>query len=683
MRRRFMRYLLVFIAAAVSVQAAWASGPARPEDRERLPGIAGLDARAVVVLGYYDRGRGTASVRWPRVAFAIGDGTLLLTAAHCVDDLLDPSARPVSPEAVVISPYYGDAFGFEIVAVDLKADLAVLQAHWPAHPALALAAETESTTAEKLLIVSRPSVRQDEPYHLGRDVRTELLAVIGAEAKRPSQAVQLEGAQQITHGWSGSAIVIPSTGRVAGVLGQINRKTVRRAVFFRIPRVDALGCSVRSVHKLLREHGLEGIAARPAPSLETIPNGKLGFSLAMDYLEALLNKDTPQAIRVARELVGLRPESVRAHLMLAHGAAVAALDANAPLEESRTLAESSFEKALQVDPNSAHAHAAYANFLLDCGRDSEALARVELALSMDPNDPLTQVNRLILLGKIDPGRARAAGEQAVASDPNNPYLWFYHSSTLLKLDQAEQALDAAQRAVDLDPNGLFYSPLADALTALDRLDEAEKHYEHMTQRCACQQCWYKYALFLVHRRKHRLSEATHALEMAEAKAASNRIASRRMIRLKLQLLEKTSPQEAERVARRLLEDSPEDAEYWWYLATILRTQGKHAEAVQAARKAVELNPEERYRPRLANCLGRAGDLDAAQNTYDEMLERHPERPLYWYWYAEFLLDYYTERLDEARAALDRAASPSDSGWAVPAEDLHKLRQQLEPEPVAQ
>lgn len=680
MRRWFMRCLLVSVVAAVSAPAAWASGPGDPE---QLPGIAGLDARAVVVLGYFDRGRGSASVRWPRVAFAIGDGTLLLTAAHCVDDLLDPSARPVSPEAVVISPYYGDAFGFEIVAVDLKADLAVLKAHWRAHPALALATETELAMAEKLLIVSRPSVRQDGPYHLGQDVATELLPVIGVEAKRPNQAIQLEGAQKITHGWSGSAIVIPATGRVAGVLGQINRKTVRRAVFFRIPTVDALGCSIRSVHKLLRERGLEAVAARPVPPLDVIPDGKLAFSLAMDYLEALLNKDAPQAIRVARELVGLRPDSVHAHLMLAHGATVAVLDANAPVEESRTLAESSFGKALQVDPNSAHAHAAYANFLLDCGRDSEALARVELALRMDPDDALTQVNRLILLGRIDPERARAAGERAVARDPNNPYLWFYHSSTLLKLDQAEQALQAAQRAVDLDPNGLFYSPLADALTALNRLDEAEKHYEHMTQRCACQQCWYRYALFLVHRRPDELAQATRALEMAEAKAASHRVSPRQMNRLKLQLLEKTAPEEAERLARYLLEDLPEDAEYWWYLATILRTQGRYVEAVQAARTAVELNPQERYRPRLANCLGRTGELDAAQQTYDEMLERHPERPLYWYWYAEFLLDYYTDRFGEARSALDKAAVPSDSGWAVPAEDLHQLRRRLGPEPVAQ
>jgi len=683
MRRCFVRCLLLAVAAVLPASAAWAVDVARPDGQQSLEGASGVDTRAVVVLGYFDRGRRSVSVRWPRVAFAIGDGTLLLTAAHCVDDLIEPSSQPVLPEALVVSPYYGDAFGFEIVAVDLEADLAVLRADWPAHPALALATEEELAGVDELFILSRPSISQGKPYHLGQDTRSELLPVVDGVAEGPNQAIRLEGAQQVTHGWSGSAIVIPDTGRVAGVLGQMNRKTVRKAVFFRVPRVDALGCSVGSVHELLREHDLKSEAMRPAPRLEKVPDGRAGFSLAMDYLEALINKDIPGSIQAARELVCRRPASVRAHLMLAHSAAVAVPDANEPVEESHALAEATFEKALELAPESAHTHAAYANFLLDCNRNAEALAQADLALSIDPNDALTQVNRLVLLGRTDRAKARSAGEQAVARDPNNPYFWFYHSSNLLGLGEAEQALDAAQRAVNLDPNGLFYSPLADALVEMDRLDEAETYYRRMTERCSCQSCWYKYALFLFHRRQDKLTEAAHALEMAEAKAATNRISPRRMARLKLQVLEKTAPQEAETFARQLLADSHDDGEYWWYLATILRTQSKYAEAAQAARKAVELSPEQRYRPRLANCLARAGDLDGAQKVYDEMFELHPERGLYWYWYTQFLLDYYTDRAEEARTALDKAAIPSDSGWSVSADDLDQLRQRLNPEPATQ
>jgi pentatricopeptide repeat protein len=152
--------------------------------------------------------------------------------------------------------------------------------------------------------------------------------------------------------------------------------------------------------------------------------------------------------------------------------------------------------------------------------------------------------------------------------------------------------------------------------------------------------------------------------------------------LKLRVLEKTAPQEAEMVARQLLADSPGEARYWWHLAAILRTQERHTEAAQVARKAVDLNPEGWYRPRLANCLGKAGDLEAAEKTYDEMLERHPERPLYWYWYAEFLLDYFPDRIEEASAAAKQAIAPSDSDWSVSLEDVRALEARLVREPVA-
>jgi hypothetical protein len=66
-----------------------------------------------------------------------------------------------------------------------------------------------------------------------------------------------------------------------------------------------------------------------------------------------------------------------------------------------------------------------------------------------------------------------------------------------------------------------------------------------------------------------------------------------------------------------------------------------------------------------------------------MFERHPGRPLYWYWFAEFLLDYYTDRTDEARTALEKADDPTASGWTVPPVNLERLRQRLAPEPAAQ
>ena len=104
------------------------------------------------------------------------------------------------------------------------------------------------------------------------------------------------------------------------------------------------------------------------------------------------------------------------------------------------------------------------------------------------------------------------------------------------------------------------------------------------------------------------------------------------------------PEKVETLARELLKKSPKNAQYWFELAGILRTLGKYQEALQAAQNAVNLAPEQSYRPRLANILAKVGQLDTAEQTYREMLHDHQERPKYWFWYAKFLNEYYPDRI---------------------------------------
>ena len=56
-----------------------------------------------------------------RNGFAVGNGQYILTAAHCVDGFVQDSTEPVLCNPFVVSPYYGDAFGVRIVAVDADA----------------------------------------------------------------------------------------------------------------------------------------------------------------------------------------------------------------------------------------------------------------------------------------------------------------------------------------------------------------------------------------------------------------------------------------------------------------------------------------------------------------------------------------------------------------------------------
>jgi tetratricopeptide (TPR) repeat protein len=671
MQDRRSKVVLVMALLGVSLVTGCKDHKSKTAGGQTLTSIPGADPRAIVVLEYLDHRQGlAATAKWPRVAFAIGDGTLLLTAAHCVDDFQKSSAQVVSTDIVAISPYYGDIFDFEIVAVDKQADVAILRAPWPSHPALTLATEEELLAARSILLAGRPQAGQ-----ISKDLQTELLPISDVNEAAPSQAIRLRGTRLVARGWSGSAMLIPESGKVAGVLGRLNERPARRVLFFRFSRSDAMGCSVRPIYSLLRRHGLATAALGHPGRLDAIPDSERAFSCALDYFQALFSNDSRKMTASASELTRLRPRSVQAHL-LAGMVAVVRKDSSVALsEEQFSRAESSYKAALAIDPDHAHAHAIYGNFLIMRSRNAEALVQSEAALAIDPNNRLALFNRLILL-PLD--QRENAAERLVAMDPNDPFCWYYYGATLLRLGQMENALRAARKAVDLDPNGLFYGGLGDVLAALGRADEAEPCYKRMTERCGCEQCWYRYALFLGEHREERLDEAWQALKTAESKGRSGKVSPKNMNLLRLQLLEKSSPPEAEALAHRLLEAEPSDAHYWWHLAGILRAQEKYPQAVEAADKAVRLRPNGSFQPRLANCLAKAGRLQEAQGTYDEMLRLHPDRPKYWCWYAEFLLDYFADRVEEARLALQKAEAATDRRWSASADEIHRLQERLDP-----
>jgi len=193
-----------------------------------------------------------------------------------------------------------------------------------------------------------------------------------------------------------------------------------------------------------------------------------------------------------------------------------------------------------------------------------------------------------------------------------------------------------------------------------------------------------YARFLVIHRPKKLDLAEKALAKAEAKAHMLRVSKEDMAILRLFLtsakfspLQKKSPKKAEALARKLIKKSPENGYNFWALAAALREQEKYQQAVAAAEQAVKLCPDASFRPRLANCLTKAGELEKAEQTYNEMLELHPDRPRYWFFYARFLVDYYQERIEEARKALEKAQDAPDKRWPVKDEEINELREKIE------
>jgi len=570
--------------------------------------------------------------------------------------------------------------------VDEKSDLAILKAPWPIHPALALASKEEFQSARQVTVFSRPIRKPKKPHELGRKIRTATLTIEQKNVKKPITGMKLKGSGPIVPGWSGSAIVIPETAKVTGVISALSGVRLGLPVLFSVTFIfDTIGGKAESAWELLRQNNLQYKASSYYPlDFEPVVDAYPAFSSIMDYFETLSEKETKKSLETAEKLVTIRPESSYAHLLLAMIADKQAHEPNSEPGKLLTLAESSYEKSLQLDPNNASTHAVYGNFLLQRNLKPQALTETQTALALDPNNELATINQIILLAQTEPNKAEDYAKKLVDKDPNNSDYWFQYGYALSELDKNEQALNAVQKAIKLNPKGGYYGSLADILVKLNRLNEAEKNYRKMTKSCGCQRCWFKYARFIVKKRPKKLDRAEKALAKAQAKAHMLRVSKEDMANLRMNLtsakftpLQKKSPKKAESLARRLIKKSPDNGYNYWALAAALREQERFNEAVAVAEQAVKLCPDCSFRPRLANCLAKAGNLEKAEQTYDRMLEMHPDRPLYWFWYAEFLADYFPDRIEEAREALEKAKAASDKRWPIKDQELKELLEKIE------
>ena len=68
---------------------------------------------------------------------------------------------------------------------------------------------------------------------------------------------------------------------------------------------------------------------------------------------------------------------------------------------------------------------------------------------------------------------------------------------------------------------------------------------------------------------------------------------------------------------------------------------------------------------------RAGLGRYTERLASALLAEHPERARYWFWYAEYLNDYYPGRGEEARGALLKASRPGGK-WEVSVQELKEL-----------
>ncbi|MGC9528866.1 MAG: tetratricopeptide repeat protein [Limnospira sp.] len=153
---------------------------------------------------------------------------------------------------------------------------------------------------------------------------------------------------------------------------------------------------------------------------------------------------------------------------------------NRLLEDDRPeAAREMFDRALDLNPNSAGAWVGQGDALAELGRSDRALTAYNKALEYRPDNPDLLNKKGSLLYQTGASReALAAHEQAIAIDPDNAQAWYGKGIALIGLRQYEEAEVAFDRAKSIRPQvPSVWQSKAVALEYQGKRQEARQVYE--------------------------------------------------------------------------------------------------------------------------------------------------------------------------------------------------------------
>jgi Tfp pilus assembly protein PilF len=137
------------------------------------------------------------------------------------------------------------------------------------------------------------------------------------------------------------------------------------------------------------------------------------YNLLQEYSAMLPQEAFPRALAAASKAVELDPNSAEAHNSLAFASFWGFFDV--------ATADREFERAIELEPSLPRAHHWYATFLIEIGRNHEALEEIERARQLDPSStPILADKGFILAEAGKTEEARALLTQLTASQPDFP-----------------------------------------------------------------------------------------------------------------------------------------------------------------------------------------------------------------------------------------------------------------------
>jgi len=372
-----------------------------------------FDQRAIVALIVFEISDTGMSLAWATGA-AIGDGSVVVTAAHVTRE------KGFFRGLYALSPYSGKVCEPKILALDQEKDVVILRVPWGRHPALIVATEEELARAKEMIVAGyvytenegqqsqSPSkkplmerfpffkvFREDDGYFCGA----------GMDGETGSMGLALGGGRFAGPGWSGSAILLPESGRLGGVQCRWTRAKMNLAQRYytgQPVRQDKdilafhhlLGANAHSIRALLRGHSISDAASTSSEIPAAPADAQAAFETLVDIFQATVDGKSSLVLSKLKTYSHMRPDSPVGHLLPGWSLACTAVKSKGdPKSQAPLLAETCFKSALTLSPKSALVHAGYGHLLHVMGREKEAIVQFDKYLSLRPDEPFVQSER--------------------------------------------------------------------------------------------------------------------------------------------------------------------------------------------------------------------------------------------------------------------------------------------------
>lgn len=440
--------------------------------------------------------------------FAVGDGSLVVTAAHV---LLQQSANGfvyVPGWITVVSATKGDVCAAKVLACNITNDIALLEIPWTDHPAYELCNNDELMDLQQacLLAWSTNSGNQSPSLNVQScPIQVEYLKI----ARRIPYGLVFSSQANPGIGWSGGVVLTDREKAAACynrqlVLTLANEQTAK---MIGEKASSSFAATSAMVQELARQAGvINRLAAKPR-SFTRPTDADQAFQMLLTF-KAGSGMTNASSLETAKDLNNIRPNSPVIQSLIA-------LCASA--HGNKTMAEQAFFKSIQLAPDSTMARNLYALYLLSQGNTPKALDELKAANKADPDNPTTLCNlasamaqmKLFpdILALLEPARKRL---------DNQPMLLGMLADAYLACGKYSQAIALYRQAIQLFPEWIPpHCQLSRALILNGQPEEAEKNIRTLLLDLPDNRmAYYLVAQFLIDHKPEKLTEAIELLSKA-------------------------------------------------------------------------------------------------------------------------------------------------------------------------